>query len=201
MSTNPRTSGTIKASEVWIGGLYRTMVESGEVTVRVTRELPRSPTARNRTFETLDVATGQLLPRPKRAEDLDPLVTPWRGPRPPSCSRCDGYGDQHGCPLCLAGTALYHLPSHVLPILRANRAEWMTTSHHWRREWLHEQYQRLVHIVAESDLTDAQAYAIASEAARTESGSRVVYSFACEVLTLRRQRAAERVPYNVGEAA
>ena len=202
MCTNPRGSGSIKASEVWIGGLYRTLVEMGEVTVRITRELPRTPAARNRTFEAIDVVTGLVLSRPKRAEDLDPIVAPWRGPRPLDCSRCDGYGEQGGCSLCLAGTALYHLPSHVLPILRSNRAEWKTTPlyHHGRIAWLHEQYIRLVTVVAESDLTDEQGKAILREAARSEPRDRVVYDFASEVLTLRRQRAASIVPY-LGEAA
>lgn len=201
MSTNPRGRGSLKAKEVCIGGLYRTMVESGQVLVRVWRELPRNPISRNVLFDTIDVNTGQLLPKPKRAEDLDPLVDPWRGPLPPACPRCDGYGEQDGCALCLAGAALYHLPSHILPILRRNRAEWAETSHRERREWLREQYERLVCVAAESDLTDAQAHAIVLEAGATDPDSRVVHDFACAILTLRHQRAVARVPYNIGEAA
>lgn len=76
MCTNPRGRGTITAADVQIGGIYETCVAEGVVTVFVSRELPRDLKARNKLFECVDLVTNRPLPKPKRAEDLDP----WRSP-------------------------------------------------------------------------------------------------------------------------
>lgn len=75
MASNQSTLGSrLRASDIRINGRYMTRVASGVVIVRVVKALPLDKRQRNRTFECINAITGEYLPRPKRAADLDPIA-------------------------------------------------------------------------------------------------------------------------------
>lgn len=76
MASNQSTLGSrLRASDIRVGGRYSTRTASGLVIARVVKALPLDKKQRNQTFECIDVNTGEYLPRPKRAADLDPICT------------------------------------------------------------------------------------------------------------------------------
>ncbi len=76
MASNQSTLGsTLRARDIRINGRYMTRVASGVVIARVVKALPLDKKQHNKTFECIDAHTGEYLPRPKRAADLDPICT------------------------------------------------------------------------------------------------------------------------------
>jgi hypothetical protein len=74
MATNVNLLGSqLRGHEVTIGRCYMTRIESGPVKARVLSVAPEQSSQRNRLFLCVDAATGQPLPKPKRAADLDPI--------------------------------------------------------------------------------------------------------------------------------
>ena len=74
MSTHPGGWGRCTASEVAVGSTYETRTEAGMVTARVAARLPATRRSRNERFLMVNTATGTILPRLKRAEDLRPMA-------------------------------------------------------------------------------------------------------------------------------
>lgn len=61
---------TLHADQIQIDGIYRTDISTGEVTVRVVKRHEPTDKSRNALFECVNLATGEPLPRFKRAGDL-----------------------------------------------------------------------------------------------------------------------------------
>lgn len=74
MASNTSTLGSkLRAKDIRLNDRYATRTEEGLVIARVVKALPLDKKQRNKTFECINDVTGEYLPRPKRAADLDPI--------------------------------------------------------------------------------------------------------------------------------